>query len=74
MKIIGIILILIGVAACIYRGIGYTKKEKIIDAGPIEITKETKRTDGWQLYAAGGISVLAGIILVLLDRNKKSGA
>jgi len=72
MKIIGILLILIGIGAFIFGGIQSIEKEKVLDVGPVEITKEVQRSDSWQLYAAGGIAVLTGIILVLIDRRKAS--
>ena len=70
MKVIGIILILLGIGVVIFQGIRTTKKEKVLDIGPVEITKEVERSDSWQLYAAGGIAVAAGLILVLADRKK----
>lgn len=73
MKILGIILIILGIAVFIFQGIRSTKKEKVLDVGPVEITKQVERSDSWQLYAAGGIAVVAGLILVLADRKKGTG-
>ena len=70
MKVIGIILVIIGIGVFIFQGIRSTRKEKVLDAGPIEITKQVERSDSWQLYAAGGIAVVAGLILVLVNRKK----
>jgi len=70
MKVIGIILILIGMGVFIFQGIRAGKKEKVLEVGPVEITKQVERSDSWQLYAAGGIAVLAGLVLVLADRKK----
>lgn len=70
MKIIGIILIILGIGVFIFQGIRSTKKEKVLDVGPIEITKQVERSDSWQLYAAGGLAVVAGLILVLAGRKK----
>ena len=72
MKIVGIILIVVGIAVFIFNGIQSVEKEKVLDVGPVEISKEVQRSDSWQLYAAGGIAVVAGIILVLIDRKKAS--
>jgi hypothetical protein len=36
--IIGIILIVIGILALVYGGITYTKREKVLDLGPIQAT------------------------------------
>ena len=44
MKIVGFILIVIGIVMLLLRGIEYTKKEKVLDAGPVEITRKEPRT------------------------------
>ena len=41
-SLVGIVLIVIGVIALAYGGISYTNREKVIDLGPIEATKETR--------------------------------
>ena len=70
MKIIGIILIIVGIGLFIFQGVRTTRKEKVLDVGPIEITKQVERSDSWQLYAAGGIAVVAGLVLVITGRKK----
>ena len=70
MKVIGVILIILGIGLFIFQGIRANKKEKVLDVGPVEITKQVERSDSWQLYAAAGISVVAGLILVIADRKK----
>ncbi len=69
MKTIGIILIVAGIAMLIFRGFSYTKKEKVVDLGPLEINKSEKKNVGWPLYA-GGIAVLAGAVILVADRKK----
>jgi drug/metabolite transporter (DMT)-like permease len=39
MKIIGIVLIIAGVAALIYGGFTYTSQKKAVDLGPIQVEK-----------------------------------
>jgi hypothetical protein len=72
MKIFGIILILLGIALIIFEGIRSTEKEKVLDVGPIEITKQEKRSDSWQLYVAGGVAIVAGLILAMSGRKRVS--
>ena len=43
MRIVGIVLIVIGVISLAIGGISYTKREKVIDLGPIEATAETAK-------------------------------
>ena len=40
----GIVLIVLAVIAFSYQGITYTKREKVLDIGPIEATAEKKET------------------------------
>lgn len=70
MKVIGIILVVLGIGLIIFQGIRATKKEKVLDIGPVEISKQVERSDNWQLYAAGGVAVVAGLILALTGRKK----
>lgn len=70
MKAFGIILVLVGVAMLVFNGFNYTKKEKVVDLGPIEINADKQESVNWPAYA-GGIVLLAGIGLVVLDRKKK---
>ena len=68
-KPIGIIMLVIGAAMLIRTGFTYTKKEKIIDAGPIEISADKQKTVNWPPYA-GGILLVGGAII--LAASKKS--
>jgi hypothetical protein len=69
MKIIGIVLIAVGILMLVFGNISFTKKEKVLDVGPVEINKKEKKTIAWPNYA-GGIAILAGAI-VLIAGNKK---
>ena len=69
MKIIGVVLIAIGILMLVFGNISFTKKEKVLDVGPVEINKKEKKTIAWPNYA-GGIAILAGAI-VLIAGNKK---
>lgn len=70
MKILGIILIVLGIIAFAYGGISFTKKEKIIDIGPIEATK--KETKTIPLPPVLGGLLVAGGIIVLVTGGRKS--
>lgn len=72
MKLVGIILIVAGILMFIFRSISFTREEKVVDVGPLEVNKKENKTIGWPVYA-GAIAVVAGIVLVITDR-KKAGA
>jgi hypothetical protein len=65
---IGIILILLGAAMLIWTGVTYTKKEKIIDAGPIEVSADRKQSVNWPPYL-GGLLVIGGIVVLATARK-----
>ncbi|MEY2577428.1 MAG: hypothetical protein QOI49_252 [Verrucomicrobiota bacterium] len=68
--IVGIILIAIGIIALAYGGFTYTKREKVIDAGPLQVSANREKTVPLPPIL-GGICLVGGIIL-LLAGNKSS--
>jgi hypothetical protein len=65
----GILLIVLGAFTFAYQGITYTKREKIVDIGPIEATKETHKTIPLP-PVLGGLALAGGIGLVVMgNRN-----
>lgn len=70
MKALGIILAIVGLAMLVFNGFNYTKKEKVVDIGPVEINADKEESVTWPTYA-GVIVLVAGIGLVLMDTRKK---
>jgi hypothetical protein len=50
-------------------GIGFTTKETVIDAGPIELSAEKNHDVSWPVYA-GGIVAGTGLALVFFAKKK----
>jgi len=71
MKILGIILIVLGILVFAFGNITFTHKEKVVDAGPIEINKKEKHTIAWPNYA-GGFIIAAGVIVLLTAGKRKA--
>ena len=67
--IIGIILIAIGIIALAYGGFTYTKREKVIDAGPLQVSADREKTVPLPPIL-GGACLVGGIILVLAGNRK----
>ena len=67
--IVGIILIAIGIIALAYGGFSYTKREKIIDAGPLQVSADREKTVPFPPIL-GGLCLVGGIILVLVGNKK----
>ena len=70
LKIVGILLIVIGVAALIFQGITYTTQKKVIDLGPIQATAEEKKTIPLSPIL-GGITLVGGIVLLATAGKKR---
>lgn len=66
---LGIVFIVLGAVMLVWTGFTYTKKEKIIDAGPIQVSADREKSVNWPPYA-GGILLIGGIALVALDKRK----
>ncbi len=62
-KAIGVILIVIGLVGLAYGGFTYTKRDKIIDIGPIEATKTETKTVPLPPIA-GALALVGGVFLV----------
>jgi len=69
MKAIGIVLIVLGIAMLIFRGFSVQTEKKVVDLGPLEVNKKENKWIGWPVYA-GGIAIIAGVIMVATDRKK----
>lgn len=69
-RTIGFILIVLGVLMFIWTGFSYTKKEKVVDAGPVHISADKEHSVNWPPYA-GGFLVIGGVILVLISRRSE---
>ncbi len=67
--IAGIVLIVLGILALAFQGLTYTKREKTVDIGPIEITKEKKKHVPLPPIA-GAAAVIAGTALVIGGNRK----
>lgn len=66
---VGIILIVLGVIGFIYKGVSFTKKEKVVDLGPIEVQSEKKETIPIPEILSG-IAIIGGIVLVVAGSRK----
>ena len=67
--LIGLLLMVLGVGMLAYQGFSYTKREKVLDIGPIEATKETRKTIPIPPIV-GGIALAGGIVLVVSGIRK----
>jgi len=69
-KSLGVLLIVIGLIMLVWSGFTYTKKEKIIDAGAIQITADKQKTVNWPPYA-GAIAMVAGVVIYVAAKRRQ---
>jgi hypothetical protein len=69
-RIAAIVLIVLGIVALLYGGITYTKREKILDIGPIEATAQTRETIPLP-PVLGALAIVGGIVLFVVDGRKR---
>ncbi len=69
MKTAGVIIIIVGLLMTLYTGFTYVTKEKVVDLGELEITKDNHHNVHWQPYVGIGM-ILIGSVVLILDRKK----
>jgi uncharacterized membrane protein YidH (DUF202 family) len=69
-KLIGVLLIVFGLAALAVGGFTYTKREKVLDIGPLQATTEKHETVPLSPIL-GVTAVVAGIALVVTESKKR---
>jgi uncharacterized membrane protein len=69
MKMLGIVLIVLGLVALAYQGFSYTTEEEVLDLGPLEVTKEDTKTIPLP-PVLGGLALAGGIVLVIASGKR----
>ncbi len=64
MRMLGIILIVVGVLLLVYKGLTYKTHEKVLDMGSLQVTQEKTRTFPFS-PVFGGVALVGGIVLVV---------
>lgn len=70
LTIIGLVLVLLGLAGFLVPRIVYTDEETVIDVGPIEV--EAERQNAVRIPdVAAGAAVVAGTVLVIVGATRR---
>jgi uncharacterized membrane protein YidH (DUF202 family) len=69
MKIIGLVLIVLGIIGLAYGGITWSHRDKVVDLGPLQVTTE-KHERVPLPPVAGGVCLVAGAALLLAGGRK----
>lgn len=71
LRILGLILIVLGVVILLWGGIFWKERNTVVDAGPIEINTEQNRGVSVPPIA-GGVMVVGGIVLMFVPRRRSA--
>lgn len=67
-KVLGLILIALGLVGLIWGGFSYTTRKKVVDIGPIHATRD--QTHNIPLPPiAGAIALIGGVALLVTGKN-----
>ena len=71
MKLVGIVLVILGIVGLAYGGIAWTTREKVVDMGPVQVTHD--KTQSLPIPPiAGGVCLVAGVVLLVAGGRQKS--
>jgi uncharacterized membrane protein YidH (DUF202 family) len=69
LTLLGVVLIVLGVAGLVVANVSFTERKTVLDAGPIKITQEQEKTIPIPTIA-GIAAVVVGLALVFAGRRR----
>ncbi|HJU88992.1 MAG TPA: hypothetical protein VJ672_06335 [Gemmatimonadaceae bacterium] len=69
MRIVGLVLLVLGILGLIYEGFTYTKRRDTVQVGPVGITAEEKETVSIPPVVSV-VAIVAGLGLLVVSRKK----
>ena len=69
MKVLGVLLVIVGVLVLVYGGISYNRTRTVLDVGAFKATA-TEQKNVPLSPIAGGIAVVAGVLLLVVPRKR----
>jgi hypothetical protein len=67
----GIVLVVLGALALAYQGFDYTRRDHVLDVGPMHVTTETQNRVPIPPIL-GGLALVGGIALLVVGSKKSS--
>jgi hypothetical protein len=70
-RIVGLLLVVVGIVALVWGGVFWTDRNTVLDAGPVEIT--TADREGVAVPPiVGAIAIVGGILLLVMPVRRRS--
>lgn len=69
MRLIGIIVLVLGIASLAWGGFSYTRDTTALKLGPVEVNVAERRQVDIPLWAGVGLSVVGGLLVALGGRR-----
>lgn len=69
MKIVGILLVVLGIVGLAYGGLSWTTSDKVVDMGPVEVTREQRQSLPIP-PVAGAVCLVAGAWILVSAARK----
>lgn len=63
-RIVGLVLVVLGIVALVWGGVFWTNRETLIDVGPLEVTTEER--EGVRVPTIVGVIALIGGVVLLI--------
>jgi hypothetical protein len=71
LRVVGLVLVVIGIVALLWGGVFWTRDKTVIDAGPIEVN--TQQHEGVAIPPILGVGALvAGIALLVIPSRRRA--
>ncbi len=70
MKKIGLIVLIIGLAITLFTGFKYITREKVVDIGDIQISRDKTNTVSWSPLIGVGVMVVGAGIFLFGQKSK----
>lgn len=67
--LLGLVLVILGVAGLIYEGVSYTSRKTVLDIGPIQATADETKTIPISPLASGA-AIVVGLGLLVAGQRK----
>lgn len=71
MVLAGVVLVVLGILALVFKAFSFTHKEKVVDMGPVQVTADKKESIP-VAPVVGAIAIVGGIALIGVGLSRRA--